>query len=235
MSVQKDVVLVLDEFSAIQIFEGFIEKFNDKYPRAVEILLGILVNMATLSGEISLKLVNNSSLVRFLLFDVLLKMADVPSVVQVVFLLTVFVSGEKGVQTAFFQFVKNEFRSPGQDDCPVRATGQVNILQTLFFILEQSLNSTLLDATLNFILLLIDNDEQVLELFADDARFVDALCNAAQTRLELERTQRANPALLLETPSTVRPSQARFRLFPILIEMFFHLFAILQNKILFIL
>jgi hypothetical protein len=43
MSVEKDVCLVLDEFNAIQIFEGFIKKFDCVYPRAVEILIGIFV------------------------------------------------------------------------------------------------------------------------------------------------------------------------------------------------
>ena len=43
MSVEKDVVLVLDEFNSILIFEGFIKKFDSIYPRAVEILIGIMV------------------------------------------------------------------------------------------------------------------------------------------------------------------------------------------------
>jgi hypothetical protein len=43
MTVEKDVCMVLDEFNSIQIFEGFIKKYDCLYPRAVEILIGILV------------------------------------------------------------------------------------------------------------------------------------------------------------------------------------------------
>lgn len=177
-------------------------KFNDKYPRAIEILIGILVNMATLSSEIALKLINNQWLMHFLLFEIMVKMADVPSVIQVVVLLTVFTRTEARIQAAFFDAFKIEL-SAKEAEQPGPG-GNVGLLQTFYFILEQSLNSTLLDSTCNLIVQLIDNDEQLLDTFSSDARIVDSVCAAVQTRFELERSQRTQP--ILETPSTVRPS-----------------------------
>jgi hypothetical protein len=161
--------------------------------------------MATLNSEISFKIVQNHVLVSFLIFDILVKMADVPSVIQVILLFTVFVSTAKkqdtlnnddSVQTVFLGNLKKYFR-----DNETSLHEQNGIFPTLNFILEQSLNSTLLDSTCNFILQLIDNDEEILTEFAADSKFVDALCNAAQTRFNLERSRRSSTSNL-ETPST---------------------------------
>jgi hypothetical protein len=43
MSVERDVCLVLEQFNAIAIFDGFVRKFDAVYPRACEILVGVLV------------------------------------------------------------------------------------------------------------------------------------------------------------------------------------------------
>lgn len=176
---------------------GFIQKFNDKYPRAIEILVGIMINMATLSTEVNSKLANNSTLLHLLIFDIMVKMADVPSVIQVISLLSVFMSSDRNVRAEFITFVKNKFRAQEAD-----------IFHTFFFILEQSLNAGLLSSTFNLILLLIDNDDEILQLFAQDERTVDALCNGMQTRFELEHSQRSTSAL--ETPSTARYNTNRY-------------------------
>lgn len=163
--------------------------------------------MATLNSEISFKIVQNHVLVNFLIFDILVKMADVPSVIQVILLFTVFVSTAKkqdtlnnddSVQAVFLGNLKKYFRD---NETSLSLHEQNGIFPTLNFILEQSLNSTLLDSTCNFILQLIDNDEEILTEFASDSKFVDALCNAAQTRFNLERSRRSSTGNL-ETPST---------------------------------
>ena len=110
------------------------------------------------------------------------------------FLLSVFISAEQSVREEFFEFLKNKFKSKESQ------TQEVELFNTFYFILENSLNASLLDVTFNLILLFIDNDDEILDLFAQDERTVDALCNGVQTRFELEASQRSNPAAL-ETPS----------------------------------
>ena len=118
MSVEKDVCVALDEFNSLQIFEGYIRRFDQVYPRAVEILIGIMVNMAMLCDSIGLKLVSNKSLIQYLLFEVFSSMTDVPTTIQVVKLFTLFLKSEyetedeskirKNIQKSFVDYLKNE-------------------------------------------------------------------------------------------------------------------------------
>lgn len=158
-----------------------------------------MVNMATLSTEINSKLAKNQTLLHLLLFDVMVKMADVQSVIQVMHLLSVFISAEQSVRKEFFEFLKNKFKSANEESQSTQQQ-EAELFNTFYFILENSLNASLLDASFNLILLFIDNDDEILDLFAQDERTVDALCNGVQTRFELEASQRSNPGVL-ETPS----------------------------------
>jgi hypothetical protein len=83
MTVERSVCAFLDEHNCVPIFEGFLRRFGDCYPRAVEILVGILVNMATLSEHVALKVTESRDLLEFLLLDVFYKMTDVQAMVQV--------------------------------------------------------------------------------------------------------------------------------------------------------
>ena len=113
------VCKVLDELNAIQIFRGFIFKYNSVYPRAIEIFLGIFVNMVSLSDQISLKLVKNAELINFIVYDCFSPMLDVQVVTQCVRLFSLFLVGESGdnaghqndqdnVKLLFIKFLKNE-------------------------------------------------------------------------------------------------------------------------------
>jgi hypothetical protein len=94
MTVERTVCQFLNEYKCMQIFEGFLRKYSDFYPRAVEILVGILVNMATLSEDVVLVIAENRSFIEFLLFDGLFKMTDVQSMIQVVSLVNVIFSAD---------------------------------------------------------------------------------------------------------------------------------------------
>jgi hypothetical protein len=94
MTVERTVCQFLNEYKSVQIFEGFLRKYSDFYPRAVEILVGILVNMVTLSEDVVLEIAENRSFVEFLLFDGFFKMTDVQSMIQVVSLMNVVFSAE---------------------------------------------------------------------------------------------------------------------------------------------
>ena len=84
MTVEKNVCSLLAEYNGVQIFQGFMAKLNLVYPRASEILFGILVNMSTLSAE------NVVSQMSFLdLFDIFLKTKDAPCMIQILKLFNV--------------------------------------------------------------------------------------------------------------------------------------------------
>jgi hypothetical protein len=90
ITVERDVCQCLSEYNALQIFEGYMRKFDAVYPRAIEILLGIMGNMVMTSVDTSLKLVENKAFVHYLLFNILISMSDVQTVIQVTRLLSLF-------------------------------------------------------------------------------------------------------------------------------------------------
>ena len=61
-------------------------------------------------------------------------------------------------------------------------------MEKLYFIMEQSLNAQLLDATVLLVLNLLDADDQILAAFAQNERVVDAVCSAVTTRLQLAKS-----------------------------------------------
>ena len=184
ITVEKDVCACLDEFNAMQIFEGYMRKFDGVYPRAIEILIGIMGNMSMMNADISLKLVSNTSFIHYLLFKVLSRMEDVQTVIQVIRVFSLFLtdwnepgegeSNEAAVnqralaKSKFIQLLKNELVTPS--DTMDTSQNLQAIIEKFFFILEQSLNPTLLDTTISFILNLLDNDDQILDLFAGNVK-----------------------------------------------------------------
>ena len=123
------------------------------YPRAIEILVGILVNMASLSVQISLKLVKQHSLINFLFFEIIGQMTDVPSVIQTIRLFTMFFTTdtEKQIFLAFLNSKNNVHESDEQADAESLNWSGL-ILDNFLFILEQSLNPNLLDTAISFLL-----------------------------------------------------------------------------------
>jgi hypothetical protein len=254
MSVEREVCVVLDEFNAIQIFEGFMRKYDDTYPRAIEILIGIIYNMASLCSVICLKLVNNKQLINYLLFNILCRIADVPTVVQAVRLFTLFLlknsrstansrehfdsehakkkslgnetiandiydvaqvemprrrlsySGPT-IKRLFIEYLKTELDTECAEmavtgsgtiaaaaaataaDDSATLTWQI-IIEKFYFILEQSLNPTLIDCTNLLLINLLDADDEICNAFCMNHRIVDALCNATLTRAKLDRMEK---------------------------------------------
>ena len=209
ITVEKDVCTCLDEYNAMQIFEGFMRKFDGIYPRAIEILIGILANMTMMSSKTGLKLSENNSLLHYLLFNVLCQMNDVQTMIQVMRLFTTFLTDwnecsdnqEEGIMEAesqnensqrklikakFLNFFKSELISPNDASPNWQA-----LVEKFFFILEQSLNATLLDSTISYLFNLLDNDDQILDFFAGNSRLVDAICMASLTRLRLDNADKS--------------------------------------------
>jgi hypothetical protein len=200
MSVNTDVCLVLDESNAIQIFIGYINKFENIYPRAIELLIGILVNMCSLSSSICYKLSINYTFIQFLILNIIGTIKDVPCVIQAINLLNIFLlnssderkdSVENGVdrnsiKKSFINFLKTEMTCDTNTDIMVSETYQ-KIVEKFYFILENSLNSALIDCTTLFIFNIIDGDDQILNIFATNPRFIASLSNATLTRLDLDQ------------------------------------------------
>jgi hypothetical protein len=138
-------------------------KFDAVYPRAIEILLGIMGNMVMTSVDTSLKLVENKAFVHYLLFNILISMSDVQTVIQVTRLLSLFLMDwtddqdgkeEEGEGTRLQQrkIVKEKFVAilksihKEEDDEEESEVNWQILVEKFFFILEQSLNATLLDS-----------------------------------------------------------------------------------------
>lgn len=202
MTVEKDVCKVLDEYNAIQIFDEYIRKFDQIYPRAIEILIGILVNMCSINHEISTKLIKNYSLIHFLLFNVLSQMSDVPTIIQAIRLFDVFLNMNE-IKNNFIIFLKNDFNDfLSIEDDGINPSWK-RLIEKFLFILNNSLNADLLDSSCSFLLDLIDSDDEILSVFSSDERMVDSICNAALTRFNLDhKTKNYNSSgFATKTPS----------------------------------
>lgn len=208
ITVEKDVCQCLNEYNALQIFEGYMRKFDGVYPRAVEILIGIMGNMVMTSVDISIKLVENRQFIHYLLFNVLVSMTDVQTVIQVTQLMSLFLTDwneqnneededksedlqprRKLVKEKFIAILKS-IQMEDQEEAGIYMSWQI-LIEKFFFILEQSLNSSLLDSTISFIFNLLDNDDQMLNALASNSRLVDAICLAALTRLRLDNAEKS--------------------------------------------
>ncbi|CAF0786736.1 unnamed protein product [Brachionus calyciflorus] len=185
MTVEKDVCLALDEYNSIQIFEGYIRKYDQVYPRAIEILIGILVNMSTMSKEICHKILNNTSLIHYLLFNVLSQMADVPTITQVIRLFDVFLTTNE-IKLNFVNFLKSDLTDLLSIENDEISLNWKKLIEKFFYILDNSLNADLLDTTSQFLFDLIDSDDFLLNVFSSDSKIVDYICSAAMTRFSLD-------------------------------------------------
>ncbi len=183
MTVERDVCRELDNLNSIQIFQGYIFKYNRVYPRAIEIFLGIFNNMITLLGEsISLKLLisqqqqqqqqqENTNLIQFILFDCFSLMLDVQVVTQCVQLFTLLLTSSKLKFIDLLKFDSNWSK----------------IVEKFHFILEQSLNSILIDSTVMFLFNLIDSDDSELNSLTLNERLVEVICIACNTRMNMNK------------------------------------------------
>lgn len=185
MTVEKDVCKVLDEYNAIQIFDEYIRKFDQVYPRAIEIFVGILVNMCSMCKDIALKLVKNYTLIHFLLFNVLSKMSDVPTIIQIIRLFDVFLN-MNDIKKIFIEFLKNDLKDLLSIEEDGINLNWKRLIEKFLFILDNSLNADLLDSSCSFLLDLIDSDDEILGVFTSDSRIVDSICSGALTRFSLD-------------------------------------------------
>jgi hypothetical protein len=184
MSVNLNVCKFLEEHNSLQIFESLLERFINVYPRAVEILIGIMVNMITLSDDIRLKSLNDESfLVNYLLIEIFANQTDVQSMVQVLMFFNVILSdleSDKKIQ-ARDRLVGLLIKSNG-DIIEI-------IVKKISFIFEQSLNTTLLDCTCSFMSNLFDSSEVLIQIvLAQESNLIESVCNAALTRIDLEKS-----------------------------------------------
>jgi hypothetical protein len=202
ITVERDVCQCLSEYNALQIFEGYMRKFDSVYPRAIEILMGIMGNMVMTSVDTSLKLVENKSFVHYFLFDILISMSDVQTVIQVTRLLSLFLMDwsddqdeEEGTRLQQRKLVKEKFvailKSIHKEEEEESEVNWQILVEKFFFILEQSLNATLLESAISFIFNLLDSDDQILEALAGNSRLVDSICLAALTRLRLDNAEKS--------------------------------------------
>jgi hypothetical protein len=193
MTVERDVCEELDNLNSVQIFQGYIFKYNRVYPRAVEIFLGIFNNMITLLGEsISLKLLisqqqqENTNLIQFILFDCFSLMLDVQVVTQCVQLFSLLLTTSK---LKFIDLLKND-------------SNWSKIVEKFYFILEQSLNSILIDSTVMFLFNLIDSDDLELNSLTLNVRLVEVICIACNTRMNIENNKSQNNQLFTSKTTT---------------------------------
>lgn len=185
MTVEKDVCKVLDEYNAIQIFDEYIRKFDQIYPRAIEILIGILVNMCSISQDIASKLIKNYSLLHFLLFNVLSQISDVPTIIQTIRLFDILLTMNE-TKNSFIIFLKNDLNDLLSIENDGLNLNWKRLIENFLFILDNSLNADLLDSSCSFLLDLIDSDDEILNVFSSDERLVDSVCSAALTRFNLD-------------------------------------------------
>lgn len=145
--------------------------------------------MATNSQEITLKIAKNSSLIHHLFFKILGQMEDVHSVIQTFSLFSLFLTNEtitepfNRIKSAFIEFLKEKSVLDSESNW-------ASILDNFIFILEQSLNPILLDTAVQFLYDILDCDDNELMIATINERIVEAICNAAMTRIKLERVKK---------------------------------------------
>ena len=102
MSVERAVCEFLAELpDGLAMLDGFVRRLLGTYPRAVECLLGVLVNMATLSPDrIAPRLAArpHRALLRFLLLQVFVRSTDVQCILQTVQLFNVLLTVSHRIQ-----------------------------------------------------------------------------------------------------------------------------------------
>jgi hypothetical protein len=148
--------------SSIDIFENYIKVVHGVYPRAVEIVIGIIGNMASLDTRICEKILLNQNLVSFMLETIFYDLSDTQTLIQLLRLFNVFLLNEQC-----------------QKDFLNRLDIDQDFISFINFILEQSLNRELLDLLIEFLINLFDMDEKCLEKFAPNSSFLVSLLNSA--------------------------------------------------------
>lgn len=156
MSANSDVAHFLQEFKACEIFLQVIS--TSKSPRLVEVLMGILANMAVFP-DLSLALSHQSDLLKTALY--LLGSTDVPTLLQVVRLCRTCIANEDAVSLWM--------------DAIKQGTGCLPDVQ---FILGNSLNEELLKTCIEVLDCLLDRDSDLCAYCSNDG-FLGALCVAA--------------------------------------------------------
>ena len=161
------------------------------YPRAIEILLGIFVNMVSLSDEIALKLVKSTQLIQFIIYECFSPMLDVQVVTQCVRLFSLFLvsntnENNQSVKRLFIDYLKEEYLHSEEKENSEIITNWQGMSEKFHFILEQSLNPILLDSAVLFLFNLLDFDDETLNYFTINDRFLETLCTASNTRMNLE-------------------------------------------------
>lgn len=156
MAANSDVAHFLHEFKASEIFLQIIS--TSKSPRLVEILIGILGNMAVFP-DLSMALSKEEGLLQMAMQ--LLGGTDTPTLVQVLRLCHTCLSNKESLP-----FWLQAIRS--SDSC----------LSGITFILENSINEELLRATLQVLDLVFDEDSEMCAMCVNE-NFIEALFTAA--------------------------------------------------------
>ncbi|XP_037507750.1 protein saal1 [Rhipicephalus sanguineus] len=156
MAANSDVAHFLHEFKASEIFLQIIS--TSKSPRLVEILIGILGNMAVFP-DLSLALSKEEGILQMAMQ--LLGGTDTPTLVQVLRLCHTCLSNKESLP-----FWLQAIRS--SDSC----------LSGITFILENSINEELLKVTLQVLDCVLDEDSEMCAVCAN-GNFIEALFTAA--------------------------------------------------------
>lgn len=156
MAANSDVAHFLHEFKALEIFLQIVS--TSKSPRLVEILIGILGNMAVFP-DLSLALSREESLLQMAMQ--LLGGTDTPTLLQVLRLCHTCLSNEESLPL-WLQAIHSS------DSC----------LSGITFILENSINEELLKVTLQVLDCVLDEDAELCALCVNE-NFIDALFTAA--------------------------------------------------------
>ncbi|KAK2173514.1 hypothetical protein NP493_870g02016 [Ridgeia piscesae] len=155
MSMNPEVVSFLQDFKAVDILTGVIAK--SQAPRATEICVGILGNMAC-NEQACKEITAHDRLVELLLL--LLESPDVPTLIELTRLLRVCVSMETALNTWTTAIKKSE-----------------SIFASILFILQSSTNNDLLRNLAEFVDKVMDIDEEVVGLWGTP-ELVQALLEA---------------------------------------------------------
>ena len=164
ISADQEVCKVLIEFNSIDIFEKYIKYAHGVYPRAVEILIGILGNIAIVDKSICEKILNNQTLVKFFVEVLFYDLNDTQTTIQILRLFNTFFLNEENMR---------EFLNSFEAD-----TDFINFIN---YLLDQSLNQELLELLVEYIVNLFDVNETILKNFSSNPTFLESLLNSMMT------------------------------------------------------
>jgi hypothetical protein len=164
ISAELEVSKVLLEYDSIEIFDQYIRCFHGVYPRAIEILVGIISNISILGSTNCKRILSKESILKFIVQVLFYDLNDTQTLIQILRLFNTFFLNEENTKI-FYNLIEID----------------EDFITFINYILDQSLNQDLLNLLIEFLINLFDFNQSILEKFCENSNFLQSLLNSMIT------------------------------------------------------